>query len=172
MTISSPKVKIYQFPYTRQSALGADELVRFKFFPFLKIGLMRDSRLIKMDFAYIDTGCQWCLFDKAYAKLVGIDDYKNSEFKPVEIAGIAGSGEHKEHMNIGYFHKLKLVVYKDTKKLKLKNAWVIETEVGFVEKSFGLPAILGVRGFLDRFSFKANIPKHYFELEPLFDVSD
>lgn len=165
-------MKPYPFPYTRQSVLGADELSRFRYLPLLKIALVNDTRLIKIQFAYIDTGCQWCLFDKSFAGLIGIEDYKNSKYEPVEICGIAGAGEHKEHINTAYFHKAKLIVYKNPKKPELKDAWKIETEVGFTEKSFGFSAILGVRGFLDQFAFKTNIPEGIFELTPSFDVDD
>lgn len=62
-----------------------------------------------------------------------------------------------------------LIIFKDFKKLNLENSWKIKTEVGFLEKSIGFPALLGVYGFFDRFSFKINVPEGYFEIEPIFE---
>jgi hypothetical protein len=55
-------------------------------------------------------------------------------------------------------------------RLKENNAILVRNiEVAFLEKDFDIGGILGVYGFLDRFSFKANISEQYFEIEPLFD---
>lgn len=58
---------------------------------------------------------------------------------------------------------------KDYRKLKRKNAIEIQTKIGFVEKDFGFGGILGVYGFLDRFTFIGNIPESYFELKQMYD---
>ena len=153
----------YRFAYTRVSNPFLSEIVKFRFHPLLKIGLLRNSNFIKIE-AYIDTGSQWCLFDNALAKLLGIKDYKDTK-EGIPLSGIGG----KQPENIGYFHKLKLVIFKDSINLNLKNSWQIETEIGFLEKPIGFGGILGVHGFLDHFSFKTNIPEGYFEIEPIFE---
>jgi hypothetical protein len=153
---------LYRFPYIKV-ANPFLPVVKFRFHPLIKIGLLKNSNLIKIE-AYIDTGSQWCLFNNNFAKQLGIKDYKKTkEFIP--ISGIGG--ERQE--NTGYFHNLKLVVFKNIRKLRLKDAWVIETKIGFLEKPIGFAGILGVYGFLDHFSFRTNIPEGYFELEPLFE---
>lgn len=167
MTTSLPKETTYKFPYTRDSRIYAPDLCKFRFIPLIKVALKQGSNVIKTE-GYIDTGAQWCLFQNSFAKHIGIKDYKASSYMPVPISGVAGPGKRGEHLNYAYFHKLELAVFKDNKNLKLKNAWIIDTEAGFLEKDFGFSAILGVRGFL----VKTNIPEGYFELEPLFEVSD
>lgn len=170
MTTSLPKQTTYQFSYTRDSRIYATELCKFRFIPLIKVALIRGSSVIKTE-GYIDTGAQWCLFQNTFAKHIGIKDYKDTSYTPIPISGVSGPGSRGEYLNYAYFHKLKLAVFKDLKNLKLKSAWVIDTEVGFLEKDFGFSAILGVRGFLDQFAFKTNVPEGYFELEPLFEVS-
>ena len=73
---------------------------------------------------------------------------------------------------MGYFHDLRLLVFKDPKHLKPQNSWTIETKIGFLDKSIGFAGILGVYGFLDHFIFKTDIPKGYFELEPVFHLDE
>ena len=90
----------YRFAYTRVSNPFLSEIVKFRFHPLLKIGLLRNSNFIKIE-AYIDTGSQWCLFDNALAKLLGIKDYKDTKER-IPLSGIGG----KQPENIGYFHKL------------------------------------------------------------------
>lgn len=153
----------YRFFYTRVSNPFLSGIAKFRFHPLIKVGLLRNSNLIKIE-AYIDTGPQWCLFNNDLAKRLGIKDYKDTEEK-VPLSGVGG----KQPENIGYFHKLKLVVFKDNRNLSLKNSWQIETEIGFLDRPIGFAGILGVYGFLDRFSFKTNIPEGYFEIEPLFN---
>lgn len=131
--------------------------------PLIKIGLLRNSNLTKIE-AYIDTGSQWCLFNNDLAKRLGVKDYKDTKEK-IPLSGIGGN----QPENIAYFHKLKLVVFKDNRNLSLKNSWQIETEIGFLDRSIGFAGILGVYGFLDQFSFKTNIPEGYFEIGPLFE---
>lgn len=117
--------------------------------------------------AYIDTGAQVCLFDSAYAKQLGIKDYKATKTTEdiIQLSGIGG----KKPENIAYFHDLKLVIFKEHNNLKLKNALkIVDTKIGFLENPIEFASILGVYGFLDHFSFKANIPEGYFEIEPLF----
>lgn len=153
----------HRFLYTRISNPLALDIAKFKFHPLIKIGLFNISNFIKTT-AYIDTGSQWCLFNNDFAKPLGIKDYKDTKIK-VPLSGVGG----KQPENIGYFHNLKLVVFRNDKDLSLKNAWQIDTLIGFLEKPIGFSGILGVYGFLDQFSFKTNIPEGYFELEPLFD---
>lgn len=155
-----------KIPYTRRSDPSAPAFLQFKNCPILKVGLLANSILVKV-LAYIDTGAQICLFDNGYAKLLGIKDYKNVKNKEhiIPLSGIGG----KQPENLAYFHDLKLVVFKDQTNLKLKNALeIIETKIGFLERSISFAGILGVYGFLDRFSFTANIPEGYFELKYIF----
>lgn len=153
----------HRFLYTRISSPLASEIAKFKFHPLIKIGLLNNSMLLRTE-AYIDTGSQWCLFNNDFAKQLGIKDYKDTREK-IPLSGVGG----KQPENIAYFHKLRLVVFKNDKDLSLKNAWQIETVIGFLDKSIGFSGILGVYGFLDQFTFKTNIPEGYFEIEPIFE---
>lgn len=132
----------------------------------IKIGLAKIDRITKPE-AFIDTGSQYCLFNGAYAKYLGIEDFKDvSKEYEIPIMGIGG----KTIANRAYFHKVDLLIYTDQTRLKRDKAIVIkDIEVGFLEKEFDIGGILGVYGFLDRFIFTTNIPKGYFEIEPLFD---
>jgi hypothetical protein len=154
-----------RFPYTRISSpdLLLPDIVRFKYHSLIKIGLLNDSAYIRVE-AYIDTGSQWCLFNNDLAKRLGIKDYKDTK-EYIPLSGIGG----KQPGNRAYFHDLKLAIFKDSKGLKLQNAWVIDTKIGFLENPIGFAGILGVYGFLDQFSFKTNIPEGYFEIEPIFE---
>jgi len=154
----------YRFPYTRISNPYGGNLVKFRFHPLLRVGLLSNSILIKTE-AYIDTGAQWCLFNNDFAKRLGIKNYQDTQDKVV-LSGVGG----KKPSNTAYFHKLNLVIFKDIKKDKLNNSWQIETLVGFLENPIGFSGILGVYGFLDHFSFKVHIPGGYFELEPIFET--
>ncbi len=153
----------YRFLYTRISSPLAPEIAKFKFHPLIKIGLLNNSALLRTE-AYIDTGSQWCLFNNDFAKQLGIKDYKDTREK-IPLSGVGG----KQPENIAYFHKLRLIVFKNGKDLSLKNAWQIETVIGFLERPIGFSGILGVYGFLDQFTFKTNIPEGYFEIEPIFE---
>ncbi len=153
-----------RFGYTRVSNPLAPTLAKFKYHPLLKIGLMKGSALVRTD-AYIDTGSQWCLFNNDFAKQLGIKDVKDTK-DIIQLSGVGG----KKPENIGYFHNLRLIVFKDDRNLHLKNSWQVDTLIGFLEKPIGFSGILGVAGFLDQFSLYTNIPQGYFEIEPLFDV--
>ncbi len=152
----------YRFPYFRISRQTDNPLLQFKNQPLLTIGLSNQpDRMVKI-VSYIDTGAQWCLFRNAYAPLLGIKDFKKTEHS-FPLAGIGGP-----NANMAYFHDLTLLVFKDHKNPKTKDAIAIQTKIGFVEKDFGIGGILGVYGFLDRFCFVGNIPEHYFELKQMF----
>lgn len=153
----------HRFLYTRISSPLAPEIAKFKFHPLIKIGLLNNSTLLRTE-AYIDTGSQWCLFNNDFAKQLGIKDYKDTKER-IPLSGVGG----KQPENIAYFHKLRLVVFKNDKDLSSKNAWQIKTIIGFLDKSIGFSGILGVYGFLDQFTFKTNIPEGYFEIEPIFE---
>jgi hypothetical protein len=155
-----PYTKVYN-PYLPQID---PDLVRISFHPLIKVTLFKNNNLIKTE-AYIDTGSQWCLFNNEFASYLGIKDYKNTKDK-IPLSGVGG----KQPKNIAYFYDLTLIIFKDTKNLKLKNVWKLETKIGFLEKPIGFSAILGVYGFLDHFTFKCNIPEGYFEIEPIFEV--
>jgi hypothetical protein len=133
----------------------------------LKVGLLAGASSMVKCLAYIDTGAQFCLFNSTYAKFLGVKDYKSTK-SAEDIVPLSGIGGRKPE-NIAYFHDLKLVVFKDQNRLKLDNVLrVIETKIGFLESPIEFAGILGVYGFLDHFSFTANIPQGYFELEPIF----
>ncbi|OGX25040.1 MAG: hypothetical protein A2787_04850 [Omnitrophica WOR_2 bacterium RIFCSPHIGHO2_01_FULL_48_9] len=135
---------------------------KHKNLPFLKVGLQNhNSQAVKL-VAFIDTGAQWCLFSKSYAKILGIHDYKSGV--PILISGIGGNVPQ----NTAYFHDLTLAIFNDQKHPNYKDAVKIDTKVGFLEKDIGVAGILGVYGFLDHFKFIANIPQQYFEIEYLF----
>lgn len=155
---------VYRFPYIRISNPLLPDIGKFQFHPLIPVGLANNSNLVRIE-AYIDTGSQWCLFNNDISKLLGIRDYKSTVEK-ISLSGVGG----KQPENIAYFHNLKLIVFKDVKNFKLQNSWTIEAKIGFLEKSIGFSAILGVQGFLDQFTFKTNIPEGYFELEPIFEV--
>ena len=152
----------YKFPYFRISRQTDNPLLQFKNQPLLTIGLSNQSGHVVKIVSYIDTGSQWCLFRNAYAPFLGIKDYKNTAHS-FPLGGIGGP-----NANMAYFHDLTLLVFKDHKHPKTKDAITIQTKIGFVEKDFGIGGILGVYGFLDRFCFVGNIPEHYFELKQMF----
>ena len=152
-----------RFPYSRISRSTDNPLLQFKNQPLLTIGLSNQLNQVVKIVSYIDTGAQWCLFRNAYAPFLGIKNYKKTEHS-FPLGGIGGP-----NATMAYFHDLTLLIFKDHKSPKLKNAIAIPTKIGFVEKDFGIGGILGVYGFLDRFCFTGNIPEHYFELKPHFD---
>jgi len=157
-----------KFPYEKTSIPFSKTFLKFKNSPILKVGILSESgQLVKVE-AYIDTGAQVCMIDNSYAKYLGIKDYKQTK-SPEDILPLSGIGGKKPE-NTAYFHDLKLVVFKDQKHLDLKNALeTIDTKIGFFERPIAVARILGVYGFFDHFSFKANVPEGYFEIEPLFD---
>lgn len=151
---------VHRFPYCRSIRPDTtDPLLRFKNEPLLDVALhnSKTNKLVKI-ISYIDTGAQWCLFDKQYAYQLGIKNYDAGTKYP--MGGVGGP-----NANIAYFHDLTLIVYLDPKKLELDKAIKINTKVGFLEKDFGFGGILGVYGFLDRFTFSTKISQGYFELE-------
>jgi len=157
-----------RFPYQKVSIPDSETFLKFKNCPILRVGLLSESGQVVIVEAYIDTGAQLCSFDNSYAKYLGIREYKNTKSSEdiVRLFGVGGN----EQANIAYCHNLKLVIFKDQKNLKPKNTLkIIETKIGFFEKSIPVAGILGVYGFLDHFSFKTNIPEGYFEIESLFE---
>lgn len=157
---------VSRYPYTCISNPVLPTVAKHRFEPLIKIGLQKGGSLLRIE-AYIDTGSQWCLFDNSFAKLLGIQDYKDTRDK-VSLSGVGG----KQPENIGYFHDLKLLVFKDSKNLKPQNVWVIDTKIGFLDRPIGFAGILGVYGFLDQFIFVTNIPAGYFELTPIYHLED
>ena len=157
-----------KFTYEKTSIPFSKTFLKFKNSPILKIGILSESgQMVKVE-TYIDTGAQVCMIDNSYAKYLGIKDYKQTK-SPEDTLDLSGIGGKKPE-NIAYFHDLKLVVFKDQKHLELKNALqIIDTKIGFLERPIAVAGILGVYGFLDHLSFKANVPEGYFEIEPLFD---
>ncbi len=151
---------VYRFPYCRhRSDKNADPILQFKNEPLLDVGLLnkKNEKQTKV-ITYIDTGSQWCLFDKQYAYCLGIRNYDSGQRYP--FGGVGGP-----NANAAYFHDLTLIVYTQPNKLDFDTAIKIDTKIGFVEKEFGFGGILGVYGFLDRFVFTTNIPQCYFELK-------
>lgn len=157
-----------KFPYEKTSIPFSKTFLKFKNSPILKVGILSESgQMVKVE-AYIDTGAQVCMIDNSYAKYLGIKNYRQTK-SPEDILPLSGIGG-KRPENIGYFHDLKLVIFKDQKHLDLKNALeTIDTKIGFFERPIAVAGILGVYGFLDQFSFKTNVPEGYFEIEPLFE---
>jgi hypothetical protein len=151
----------YRLPYTRISRPTDNPLHQFKKQPLLTIGLLNQSNPIIKVLSYIDTGSQWCLFHHQYARSLGIKDYKNTKHS-FFLSGVGGA-----KASMAYFHHLTLLVFKDIKSIKARNALEIPAKIGFVDKGFGIGGILGVNGFLDRFCFVGNIPEHYFELKQI-----
>jgi len=156
----------HRYPYTCISNPVLPSVAKHRFEPLIRIGLQRGNNVLRIE-TYIDTGSQWCLFDNSFAKLLGIDNYKDTKDK-VSLSGVGG----KQPENIGYFHNIKLLVFKDNKNLKIQNAWPIDTKIGFLDRTIGFAGILGVYGFLDQFRFKTDIPAGYFELEPIYHIED
>jgi hypothetical protein len=152
----------YRLPYSRISRPTDNPLHQFKKQPLLTIGLLNQSKQMIKVVSCIDTGSQWCLFHNQYARSLGIKDYKNTKHS-FSLSGISGA-----KTNMAYFHNLTILVFKDIKVLKARNAFEIHTKIGFVDKNFGIGGVLGVNGFLDRFCFVGNIPEHYFELKQIF----
>jgi len=156
----------YRYFYTCISNPVLPTVAKHRFEPLIRIGLQKNTNILRIE-TYIDTGSQWCLFDNSFAKLLGIADYRHTKDK-VLLSGVGG----KQPENIGYFHDLKLLVFKDSKNLRPQNTWSIDTKIGFLDRPIGFAGILGVYGFLDQFIFKTNIPAGYFELEPVYHIDD
>ena len=58
-----------RFPYTRITRQNVDNpLLRYKNEPLLNVGLLNTTGRLVKAVAYIDTGAQWCLFNKEYAQ--------------------------------------------------------------------------------------------------------
>lgn len=151
-----------RFPITRISNPSLP-LTKIRFHFLLKAALSYKSYQTPPLEVYVDTGSAWCLFDGQIAPRLGIKDYKDTK-KVIPMRGVGGLEENK-----AYFWEVTLIIFKDFKKLNLENSWKVSAEVGFLEKSIGFPALLGVYGFFDQFSFKVNVPEGYFEIEPLFE---
>jgi len=135
----------------------------FTYNALLKVGLGLGIRFIKTT-GMVDTGSQYCFLSPEWCPLLGLKDFKDTKYIQ-HIMGIGG----KKTTNKAYFHDIKLVVFKDWRKPSLKDAWIIEAKVGILENPIAYPLILGNYGFLDHFSFTANIPSAYFELEHMFE---
>lgn len=157
-----------KFTYTRISKPFDKTFLKFKNCPLLTVGIASQAgQMVKVN-CYIDTGAQFCMLDKSYAPYLGISDYKNIKTTEdlMPICGVGGVHEQ----NRAYFHDLRLIIPKDQKHFEAKNAFqIIETKIGFLENPIAVAGILGVYGFLDHFSFTANIPHGYFGLEPIFN---
>ena len=155
--------------YTNISIPRLPFFYKIKNIALIKIGLRKNNRITKPE-AFIDTGAQYCMFNKEYAQYLGIDDIKDvPKDHIIPLTGIGGG----RNENVAYFHAVVLHIYKDQRHLDIKNAIVIkDIKVGFLEKDFDIGGILGVYGFLDRFSFKTNISKGYFEIDPLFEIEE
>ena len=97
----------------------------------IKVGLAKTDRVTKLE-AFIDTGLQYCLFNGAYAKYLGIENFKDvsKEYK-IPIMGIGG----KTIANCAYFHKVDLLIYTDQTHLKRDKAIVIKD----IEKGATIP---------------------------------
>lgn len=156
-----------RFPYYRISNIYIPLSYKIKNLALIKVGLRIGDRITK-PLSFIDTGAQYCMFNKGYAEYLGIDDFKAvSKDRIVNLTGIGG----QKNENTAYFHKVDLFVYLTQNKLSTENAILVKNiEVAFLEKDFDIGGILGVYGFLDRFSFKTNISEGYFEIDPLFEV--
>ena len=155
-----------RFPYGYHfNPRRCTDLMKCKFYPILKIGLFYNSKSILVE-SFIDTGSQWCLFNNNISKHLGITDYRATREK-FDISG--AGGKHQD--NVAYFHDVTLRVYKK-KTVNSKDFWEIKTKIGFLEKEIGCAGILGVYGFLDRFTFKTNIPKGYFEIARAFNEKE
>ena len=157
----------HKFPYYRISVIQLPLFYKFKNLALLKIGLRKNCRITKPQ-AFIDTGAQYCLFNNDYAKYLGIEDFRKVENDhKIFLTGVGG----RQDENRAYFHQVDLLVYLDQNHLKEDKAVILkDIEVGFLERNIDMGAILGVYGFLDRFSFKTNIKEGYFEIEPLFEA--
>jgi len=156
-----------RFPYTKISIPFSGKFLKIKNCPYLRVGIRNKyGQMVKVE-CYIDTGAQFCMLDNSYAKYLGITDYKQTKSAEdtLSIGGIGG----KAPQNTGYFHDLQLVIFKDQHRLETDNILqAVDTKIGFLEKSVPASGILGVYGFLDHFTFLANIPDGYFEIEPKF----
>ena len=126
-----------KFPYQKISNPLWGDILKFRYHPIKKIALSSSSSFIKTE-GYIDTGSQWCLFNNPFAKQLGIKDYTSTDVK-IPLSGVGG----KQPENVAYFHKLDLYVFKDNRHLERKNAWKIETMIGFLDKEIGFSGILG-----------------------------
>jgi len=64
----------YRFPYQRSSYIHLPYFYKIKSLALIKVGLAKADRVTKPE-ASIDTGSQYCLFNGAYAKYLGIEDF-------------------------------------------------------------------------------------------------
>lgn len=85
----------YKFPYTRFSNPSIALFYKFKNIALIKAGLCKDYRITKPQ-TFIDTGAQFCMFNNAYAKYLGIDDFRDvSRDHKINITGIGGQKKRK-----------------------------------------------------------------------------
>lgn len=101
--------------------------------------------------AILDTGSPFCLFHADIGQNIGVDIKSGIE---QSIAGVVPGVN-----TTAYFHRLNL---------HIEANWIIEATVGFIE-NFQCPALLGRRGFFDRFvvRFDHGVNPPIFNIEPL-----
>lgn len=102
--------------------------------PLLYVRVSRRHAPASVRFAAIlDTGSPFCLFHADIGQSIGVD-IKSGVAQ--SIAGVVPGVNTS-----AYFHRLNLHVEAN---------WIVEATVGFIE-NFQCPALLGRRGFFDRF---------------------
>ncbi|MGB2898200.1 MAG: hypothetical protein WBB89_02970 [Candidatus Acidiferrum sp.] len=101
--------------------------------------------------AMIDTGSPFCLFHAQIGESIGVDIHSGIE---QSIAGVVPGVNTP-----AYFHRLNL---------HIEANWIVEINAGFIE-NFQCPALLGRRGFFDRFvvSFDHSVNPPIFEIEQI-----
>ncbi len=101
--------------------------------------------------AMIDTGSPFCLFHAQIGESIGVDIRAGIE---QSIAGVVPGVNTP-----AYFHRLNL---------HLEANWVVEINAGFIV-DFQCPALLGRRGFFDRFivKFDHSVNPPIFEIEQI-----
>jgi hypothetical protein len=101
--------------------------------------------------AVVDSGSPYCLFKMDIADYLKID-LKGAPSRP--IGGIIGGPQE----NL-YFHKIQIQV---------ENSWTFEVYGGFMKK-LAVPAILGRKGFFDKFivTFDQSKTVHEFQIDKI-----
>ena len=116
--------------------------------PMLRVRCMFQHQMMPPILAVVDSGSPYCLFRTEIADFLHID----LKGAPIgSMGGVIGGPQ-----DTTYFHRIKL---------QIENNWTFEVMGAFMKK-LAVPAILGRKGFFDRFvvTFDQSVSPHEFEI--------
>jgi len=126
-----------KFPYTSRSLPPSSVFPErhLQHFPYLTIGLFKaPSALVKVK-ALIDTGAEYCFFNRGFGKMLGLDVESGN---PMPLVGIGGNKEQ----NIAYIHEVEIICFKDDRQ-RLKDSYKYSAKVGFLKNEIATAGLLG-----------------------------